>query len=45
MQISELTFSVGELASYVTLVERVCEIAHRRKNDGQFEDHNRFIVR
>ena len=44
MQINDLTFRIGELASYVTLVERICKIAYRRKNDGRLDDYHQFLV-
>ena len=44
MHKNDLTFRIRELASYVTLIERICKIANRRKNDGRLDDYHRFLV-
>ena len=44
MQINDLTFRIGELASYVTLIERRGKFANRRKYDGRLDDYHRFLV-
>ena len=44
MQINDLTFRIGELASYVTLIERKTKIANRRKNDCRLDDYHRLLV-
>ena len=44
MQMNKLTFRIGELASYVTLIERICKIANRRKNDDRLDDYHRYLV-
>ena len=37
MKINNFTFSTDELASDVALVECLCQIAYRRKNDGRLD--------
>ena len=44
MQINDLTFRIGELASYVTLIERRGKFANRRKYNGRLDDYHRFLV-
>ena len=44
MHRNDLTFRIRELASYVTLIERICKIANRRKNDGRLDNYHQFLV-
>ena len=44
MKISDLTFSTDELSSDIALVERVCQIAYRRKNDSTLDNRQLFLL-